>query len=62
MTPDRDSFQEKGVLALGPHLNYIHDRKYYPDPKRIDPEGFNEKKVVMIRHYVHQPFGSCPRI
>ncbi|RZC35581.1 p450 domain containing protein [Asbolus verrucosus] len=60
--PDEDIVIEKGTIVVIPILGIHHDKEYYPDPDKFDPERFSEENKSCRHHYAHLPFGEGPRI
>ncbi|XP_049294622.1 probable cytochrome P450 9f2 isoform X1 [Anopheles funestus] len=52
---------EKGVTVMIPVAGLHSDPKYFPDPKRFDPERFNEENRHKINPGAYLPFGVGPR-
>ncbi|PSN43540.1 hypothetical protein C0J52_03717 [Blattella germanica] len=53
---------EVGTPVITPILAIHNDPQYYPEPKKFDPERFNEENNAQRPKYVHYPFGEGPRI
>nr|QLL22070.1 cytochrome P450 [Tribolium confusum] len=60
--PDSDVILEKGMVVLIPILGIHHDKEYYPDPEKFDPNRFSEENKSLRHSYTHIPFGEGPRI
>ncbi|XP_053660558.1 probable cytochrome P450 9f2 [Anopheles marshallii] len=52
---------EKGVTVMVPIAGFHSDPKYFPDPKRFDPERFSEENRHKINPGSYLPFGVGPR-
>uniref|UniRef100_A0A6E8W4G3 Cytochrome P450 n=1 Tax=Anopheles coluzzii TaxID=1518534 RepID=A0A6E8W4G3_ANOCL len=52
---------EKGVTVMVPVAGLHSDPKYFPDPKRFDPERFSEENRHKINPGAYLPFGVGPR-
>jgi hypothetical protein len=53
---------ERGTRVLVPVMGLHYDPKYYPDPKRFDPERFSEEEKMKRPKFCYLPFGEGPRI
>ncbi|KAF5287927.1 hypothetical protein FQA39_LY15631 [Lamprigera yunnana] len=52
---------EKGTLVIIPIVGLHRDPKYYPNPKKFDPERFNDVRKHTIKPSSYMPFGAGPR-
>ncbi|XP_045776078.1 cytochrome P450 6B1-like [Maniola jurtina] len=52
---------EKGISILVPVLGISHDEKYYPNPKKFDPERFSPENESKRHPCAFIPFGAGPR-
>uniref|UniRef100_A0A182PZA2 Uncharacterized protein n=1 Tax=Anopheles epiroticus TaxID=199890 RepID=A0A182PZA2_9DIPT len=52
---------EKGRTIMIPVAGLHSDPKYFPDPKRFDPERFSEENRHKINQGAYLPFGVGPR-
>lgn len=59
--PSTDIIIEKGVTVLIPILAIHHDREYYPNPSKFDPDRFTDENKKSRHSYAHIPFGEGPR-
>lgn len=46
------------ISMIGMH----YDPRYFPNPKKFDPERFNEVNKKNRRGYVYFPFGEGPHV
>lgn len=53
---------EKGTPVYVALRGIQYDPKYFPDPKRFDPERFSEERKKDIPQCTFMPFGEGPRI
>lgn len=47
----------EGTTILIPTYCLHHDPKLFPNPKKFDPERFNNERKTEIKSYAYQPFG-----
>lgn len=52
---------EKGKAVWIPICSIHHDPKYYPEPKKFDPERFSDENKHLIQPGSFLPFGVGPR-
>ncbi|KAK5641517.1 hypothetical protein RI129_010064 [Pyrocoelia pectoralis] len=52
---------EEGSVIWFPASSLHHDKKYFPNPDKFDPERFNEQNKHKINSYAYLPFGAGPR-
>lgn len=54
-------YLEKGCLILIPTAGLHYDPKYFPNPKKFDPDRFSEENRSSIVPGSYMPFGLGPR-
>ncbi|KAF5291534.1 hypothetical protein FQR65_LT01847 [Abscondita terminalis] len=54
-------FVEKGLSVVVPVYAIHHDPKYFPNPKKFDPERFSDENKHNIKPFSYMPFGIGPR-
>lgn len=59
--PDSNIVLPKGTIVQVPTYSLHMDPKYYPEPKRFDPDRFKEKAKAARPRYAYLPFGEGPR-
>nr|XP_024219881.1 cytochrome P450 6j1-like [Halyomorpha halys] len=52
---------KKGDNIIIPIWSLQRDSKYFPDPKKFDPERFSPKNKDKIKPFTYMPFGDGPR-
>ncbi|KAF5279688.1 hypothetical protein FQA39_LY18237 [Lamprigera yunnana] len=52
---------EKGTIVVIPVIGIHRDEKYFPAPKKFDPERFSDENKHNIKPFSYMPFGSGPR-
>nr|XP_024218643.1 cytochrome P450 6a2-like [Halyomorpha halys] len=52
---------KKGDEIINPIWSLQRDSKYFPDPKKFDPERFSPKNKDKIKPFTYMPFGDGPR-
>nr|AAL15173.1 cytochrome P450 monooxygenase CYP6X1v1 [Lygus lineolaris] len=52
---------EEGIRVLIPVYSLHHDRQYFPDPERFDPDRFSDTNKSSITPFTFLPFGEGPR-
>ncbi|XP_063381050.1 cytochrome P450 9e2-like [Cydia fagiglandana] len=57
----QDYIIKKGGVINIPVAAIHHDPKYYPNPKKFDPERFSEENKRTIQPFTYFPFGLGPR-
>lgn len=60
--PDSDLVLEKGVKVIVPIYALHHDKEFFPNPDKFDPERFSVINKPKIVPYSYIPFGEGPRI
>lgn len=45
------------INSIGMH----YDEKYYPNPKKFDPERFTQEEIAKRPSFTFLPFGEGPR-
>lgn len=60
--PDSDLIIEKGTPIMISMIGMHYDPRYFPNPKKFDPERFNEVNKKNIQGYVYFPFGEGPHV
>lgn len=53
---------EKGTSIVIPVYALQNDEKYYPNPKKFDPDRFLPENKESIPKFTYMPFGDGPRI
>lgn len=53
---------EPGMTMSIPISGLHNDPKYFPNPKKFDPERFNETNKSKMNPYTYIPFGLGPRV
>lgn len=51
----------KNQMVLYSIYSLHNDEKYFPDPKRFDPERFSDENKHKIKQGTYVPFGVGPR-
>ncbi|XP_068900497.1 probable cytochrome P450 6a13 [Tenebrio molitor] len=59
--PDSDVTIEKDMGVVVPVMGIHHDPEYYPNPKKFDPQRFNQANKRSRPQYSYLPFGEGPR-
>lgn len=60
--PNEPTLELKKGDVIGIPIYSIHmDPNYYPNPKKFDPERFNDENKVNINPSSYLPFGAGPR-
>lgn len=52
---------KKGATIIIPILALHHDERYFPNPKRFDPDRFSDENKNKIVPGSYLPFGIGPR-
>ncbi|KAK5641518.1 hypothetical protein RI129_010065 [Pyrocoelia pectoralis] len=52
---------EEGSVIWFPACSLHHDKKYFPNPEKFEPERFNEQNKHKINPFAYLPFGAGPR-
>jgi len=52
---------DKNTPVWIPIYSFHHDKEYFPDPEKFDPERFNDDNKANIQPNTYIPFGSGPR-
>ncbi|XP_049788129.1 cytochrome P450 6k1-like [Schistocerca cancellata] len=60
--PGYDCVLETGTKVIIPVMGLHHDRKFFRNPEKFDPEHFSEEQVTSRHAYSFLPFGEGPRI
>ncbi|XP_049832856.1 cytochrome P450 6k1-like [Schistocerca gregaria] len=60
--PGYDCVLEKGTKMLIPVLGLHHDRNFFQNPEKFDPEHFSEEQKASRHPYCYLPFGEGPRL
>lgn len=60
--PDSDLTIEKGTGVVIPVFGVHNDDRYYPDPKKYDPDRFTAEQKASRHNYTYLPFGEGPRV
>ena len=61
-TPESNDYTaEPNSLYFIPIYGLHHDSKYFPEPKKFDPERFSDENKNNINPYAYLPFGLGPR-
>ena len=61
-TPESKEYTaEPNSLVWIPVYALHHDKKYFPNPEKFDPERFSDENKNQINPYVYIPFGIGPR-
>uniref|UniRef100_A0A1Y1N4A8 Cytochrome P450 n=1 Tax=Photinus pyralis TaxID=7054 RepID=A0A1Y1N4A8_PHOPY len=58
---EKPVYLEKGTVLWLPTCALHYDERYFPNPKKFDPERFREENRSKIHQGVYIPFGSGPR-
>jgi len=51
----------KTLIFITPFITH-HDRTYWPDPERFDPDRFAPEQVSKRPRHVYYPFGEGPHV
>ncbi|XP_049964465.1 cytochrome P450 6a2-like [Schistocerca serialis cubense] len=60
--PGYDCVLEEGTKVFIPVLGLHHDRKFFRNPEKFDPEHFSEEQKASRHPYCYLPFGEGPRL
>lgn len=60
--PDSNLVIEKGTPIMISMIGMHYDEQYFPNPKKFDPERFNDVNKRSRPGYVYFPFGEGPHI
>jgi cytochrome P450 len=52
----------KGSIALVSQWVMHHDRRFFPDPDRFDPDRWTDEARAARPRFAYFPFGAGPRI
>uniref|UniRef100_A0A1B6C600 Cytochrome P450 n=2 Tax=Clastoptera arizonana TaxID=38151 RepID=A0A1B6C600_9HEMI len=60
--PGTDVVLNKNVGIIIPSYAIHNDPKYYPEPRKFDPERFSEQNASKLKKFTYMPFGGGPRL
>lgn len=59
--PNSTQIIPKDSAVWIPSIGFHYDDRFWPNPKKFDPERFTQEEIEKRSPYVYLPFGEGPR-